>query len=74
VQIHAIMMEKRREEEPPSGHEANLVSVLRSGYALLMDSDINSARIFHGLEPVQLIPPGYVEILLEEREGGTTGG
>jgi len=74
VQIHAIMMEKRREEEPPSGHEANLVSVLRSGYALLMDSDINSARIFHGLEPVQLIPPGYVEMLLEEREGGTTGG
>ena len=74
VDIHAIIMEMRREEEPPPGHEANLVNVLRSGYALPVDSGVNSSRTFHGLEPVQLISSKWVEILLQGREGGKTRG
>ena len=73
VDIHSIMMEKRRHEEPPPGHEANLVNVLRSGYALPLDSKVNSLRKFHGLEPVQLIPAEWVEILLQGGEDGRAG-
>jgi heterodisulfide reductase subunit C len=28
VDIHAVMMEKRREEEPPTGHEVNAVKLM----------------------------------------------
>ena len=73
VDIHSVMMEKRRDEEPPPGHQANLVNVLRSGYALPMDSKVNSSRMFHGLEAVQLIPAEWVEILLQGREDGRAG-
>lgn len=71
VDIHAIMMEKRREEKAPTGHRQNLVNVLRFGYALPIDDGINELRGFHGLEAVDLIPRETVKILLEggEREG-----
>ena len=71
VDIHAIMMEKRREEKAPIGHRQNLVNVLRFGYALPIDDGINELRGFHGLEAVHLIPRKTVKILLEggEREG-----
>jgi heterodisulfide reductase subunit C len=65
VDIHTIMMLKRREEEPPLGHEANLVNVMRLGYALEMDNDINELRRFHGLDEVKFIPAEWVEILLQ---------
>jgi heterodisulfide reductase subunit C len=64
VDIHTIMMLKRREQEPPTGHEANLVNVTRFGYALRMDAGMNELRRFHGLDAVQLIPAEGVEILL----------
>jgi hypothetical protein len=60
------MMLKRREEKPPSGHEANLVNVTRFGYALRMDAGVNELRRFHGLDAVQLIPAEWVDILLRE--------
>ena len=71
VDIHAIMMEKRREEKAPTGHRQNLVNVLRFGYALPIDDGINELRDFHGLEAVDLIRRETVKILLEggEREG-----
>jgi heterodisulfide reductase subunit C len=65
VDIHTIMMLKRREQEPPAGHEANLVNVMRLGYALEMDDDINEWRRFHGLDAVQFISAEGVEILLQ---------
>jgi heterodisulfide reductase subunit C len=65
VDIHTIMMLKRREQEPPLGHEANLVNVMGLGYALEMDNDINELRRFHGLDEVQFIPAEWVEILLQ---------
>lgn len=74
VDIHAIMMLKRREQEPPAGHEANLVSIMRLGYALEMDNDINELRRFHGLEPVQLIPADWVEMLLKDDAAGNQEG
>jgi heterodisulfide reductase subunit C len=68
VDIHSIMMEERREEEPPAGHELNLVNVLRFGYALPVDDSVNDLRRFHGLDEAQLIPGEWVEILLRGRE------
>ncbi len=68
VDIHAIMMAKRREEEPPAGYEANFRGILQSGYALPIGDGINELRRIHGLDAVQLIPLEWVEILLEEKE------
>lgn len=65
VDIHTIMMLKRREQEPPAGHEANLVNVMRFGYALPMDEGVNELRRVHGLDAVQFIPADRVEILLQ---------
>lgn len=66
VDIHAIMMEKRREEEPPAGHWANMANVLQSGYALMIDKKVNEMRRVHGLEPVELVPGEWVEALLTQ--------
>jgi heterodisulfide reductase subunit C len=74
VDIHAIIMEKRRQEEPPAGHESNLVNVLRLGYALQVDDSVNELRRFHGLDEVQLIPAEWVKVLLSGWEQGSTGG
>ncbi len=74
VDIHSIIMEKRRQEEPPAGHESNLVNVLAFGYALQVDDSVNELRRFHGLDEVQLIPREWVKILLSGRERGSTGG
>jgi heterodisulfide reductase subunit C len=69
VDIHAVMMEKRREEEPPTGHEVNFRNVVRWGYALPIGEEIDELRIIHGLDAVKLMPVDWVEILLGEREG-----
>lgn len=73
VDIHAIMMEMRRDEEAPAGHEANLVSVLRSGYALAISDEINETRRIHGLEPVELVPVEWVHALVRGQEGREKG-
>jgi heterodisulfide reductase subunit C len=70
VDIHTIMMLKRREQEPPAGHQANLVNVMRLGYALEMGDDINELRRFHALDAVELLPAEWVGILLQ---GDTVG-
>lgn len=71
VDIHAIMMAKRRDVEPPPHHLSNLVSVLSFGYALPVDDSINESRRFHGLDAVDLIPAESLKVLLAggEREG-----
>ena len=74
VDIHAIMMHKRREEEAPAHHESNLVNVLSFGYALPVDERVNELRRFHGLDAVQFVPGEWAEILLERPGGGETGG
>ncbi|NIN69276.1 MAG: hypothetical protein GTO63_32255 [Anaerolineae bacterium] len=66
VDIHAIMMEKRREEEPPAGYRGNMANVLRSGYALVIDDGVNEMRRVHGLEAVELVPGEWVEALLTQ--------
>jgi hypothetical protein len=66
VDIHTIMILKRREQEPPAGHETNLVNIMRLGYALPVDESVNELRGAHGLEPVQLIPHQWLEVLLQE--------
>jgi hypothetical protein len=73
VDIHAIMMAKRRQEEPPPGHEAILVNALRFGYALPVDETVNELRRLHGLEAVQLISKQAVETLLEGLEARKAG-
>jgi heterodisulfide reductase subunit C len=73
VDIHSIMMEKRRDEEPPPGHEAILVNALRFGYALPVDETVNELRRLHGLEAVQLISKQAVETLLEGLEARKAG-
>jgi heterodisulfide reductase subunit C len=65
VDIHTIMILKRREQEAPAGHEANLVSIMRLGYALPVDESVNESRSAYGLDAVQLIPSDRVEILLQ---------
>jgi hypothetical protein len=73
VDIHTIMMEKRREEDPPAGHRANLANVLQSGYALVIGGETNEMRRIHGLEPGEFIPLEWVDVLLprlEELEKG----
>jgi hypothetical protein len=67
------MMAKRRQEEPPPGHEAILVNALRFGYALPIENAVNELRRFHGLEPVQLISKQAVETLLEGLEARKAG-
>jgi heterodisulfide reductase subunit C len=74
VDIHSIIIEKRRQERPPAGHESNLVNVLRLGYALEVDDSVNELRRFHGLDEVQLIPAEWVKVLLSGWEQGSTGG
>lgn len=69
VDIHAIMMAKRREEEPPAGHEVNFRNVLKSGYALPIDEGINELRRIHDLDAVRLIPVEWVEILFRRQKG-----
>ena len=69
VDIHAIMMDKRREQGPPAGHETNFRNVLQSGYALPIGAEINEMRRIHDLDAVQLIPVDWVEILLREEDG-----
>ncbi len=64
VDIHGIMMAKRREEEPPARHQANFRSVLESGYALPVGEEINELRRMHGLDAVQFIPVDWLEIML----------
>jgi heterodisulfide reductase subunit C len=68
VDIHTIMMLKRREEEPPLGHEANLVNVMDFGYAFPMDEGANQLRCFHGLHPVDSVSATVVELLLHQEE------
>jgi hypothetical protein len=72
VDIHTIMMLKRREQKPPAGHEANLVNVMRFGYALPMDEGVNELRRVQGLEDVELIPGEWVKLLVHEEEDGQT--
>lgn len=64
VDIHAIIMIKRREEEPPAGHEAIFRNVLQYGYALPMGEGINEWRKIHGLGEMEPIPVEWVETLL----------
>ncbi len=66
VDIHAVMMERRRQEQPPTGYWANFRNILRSGYALPMGEGINELRRIHGLDAVKLIPVDWVAILLGE--------
>ena len=68
VDIHTIMMTKRREEEPPAGHETNFRNVLESGYALPIGEGMNESRRIHGLDAVRLISVECVEILLGGQE------
>jgi len=74
VDIHSIMMAKRREEEAPGAHQANFTSVLRSGYALPLDDAINEWRSFYDLEAVELIPAHWVRVLLQPEERMKQGG
>ena len=68
IDIHAVMMRQRRDEEPPARHVANLRNVLHSGYALPVSDDINELRRIHGLDAVQLVPVEWVEVLLRRQE------
>lgn len=68
VDIHTIMMEKRREQKPPEGHRANFARVLQSGYALVVDERVNELRRVYGLEPVEFVPLEWVDVLLGTRE------
>ncbi len=64
IDVHAIMMAKRREEEAPARYEACFRDVLQSGYALPIGEGINELRRIHGLDAVQLIPGEWVAVLL----------
>ncbi len=66
VDIHTVMMKKRRDEEAPAGHRTNMANVRRSGYALMIDKKVNEMRRIHGLEPVELVPAEWIEALLTE--------
>ena len=68
IDIHSIMMAKRRQEGPPVGHKANFRSVLQSGYALPMGQETNELRKIHGLDEVKFIPVRWLEILLHRQE------
>jgi heterodisulfide reductase subunit C len=74
VDIHSIMMAKRREEEAPGAHEANLRSVLQSGYALPLDDAVNDWRRFYDLDAVELIPADWLRVLLRPDELMKQGG
>ena len=74
VDIHSLMMVKRREEKAPEGHEANFRSVLQSGYALPIGEAINQARSSYDLDAVQLIPADWVRVLLRPQEHVEQGG
>jgi hypothetical protein len=68
------MMAKRREEEAPGAHEANLRSVLQSGYALPLDDAVNDWRRFYDLDAVELIPADWLRVLLRPDELMKQGG
>lgn len=74
VDIHSLMMAKRREEEAPAAHEANFRSVLESGYALPIGDAINESRRSYDLDAVQLIPAEWVMVLLRPEEHMEQGG
>jgi heterodisulfide reductase subunit C len=74
VDIHSIMMLKRREEEAPEVHEANFRNVLGSGYALPISEKINESRRLYDLDAVQLIPAEWVRVLLRPKEHIEQGG
>jgi heterodisulfide reductase subunit C len=68
VDIHSVMMAKRREEEVPGACQANFRRLLESGYALPMDETINEWRRFYGLDEVKPIPAEWVRVLLRSEE------
>lgn len=74
VDIHSVMMARRREEQAPGAHEANFRRVLQSGYALPLDDGINEWRRTHDLDAVQLIPARWVGVLLRPEEHREQGG
>ncbi len=66
VDIHTVMMKKRREEEAPPRYRAIMTNVRQSGYALMIDEKINEMRRMHGLQPLELVPAEWIEALLSE--------
>lgn len=66
VDIHTVMMKKRREEEAPPRYRAIMTNVRRSGYAMMIDEKVNEMRRMHGLEPLELVPAEWIEALLSE--------
>jgi Fe-S oxidoreductase len=67
VPIYALIMEQRRNEQPPPGYEAAIESVLACGESLeVAQEELDRMRETWGLERVELPPPGLLEKLLNE--------
>lgn len=66
IDIHQLMLEKRREKEAPEGYRRSLRNILECGYSLPLNEEINQNRRSYGLGPVELIPQGWIKSLLRE--------
>jgi heterodisulfide reductase subunit C len=65
VDVHRVMVSARRREPAPEPYRRGFEHVLRCGYALPIDEEINVLRAAYGLAPVKLVPAGRVQKLLE---------
>jgi Fe-S oxidoreductase len=67
VPIYALIMEQRRQEQPPPGYEAAIEAVLACGESLeVSQEELDQMRERWGLERVELPPPDLLKELLDK--------
>jgi heterodisulfide reductase subunit C len=73
VDIHALMMQLRRQGPAPERYRQAYDNVLACGYALYVGPEVNLMRAAWGLAPVELASPECARLLLREAELQTQG-
>ena len=65
VNIHELMMEQRRREQPPAGYQTAFENIVACSFALTATQDeLDQIRAAWELEPVRLAPPDLARTLL----------
>lgn len=66
VDIHGLMMDRRRRGPAPEGYQQAFENILACGYALCVGPEVNEVRALWGLEAAERVPPARVRTLLKE--------
>ena len=64
VDIYSVIIDRRREEPAPAAYREAFDNICRSGYIFPME-EVNASREMWGLDPVRLVDPGIISVLLK---------